>query len=208
MLSHAIPPKASLWPLLLQIDVLIRDEVQARGCATCGGRLDRADYDRKPRGGPPRSDDPSFHRRLSLCCAREGCRRRTQPPSARFLGRRVYLRVIVTLVVALRQGPTRIGMKKIAEVFDVDRRTVKRWGQWWRDMSSKSAPWRERLGRLTASDEPAPRRFILAFDAFEDPGEQSSLMLFFTKGVASTSTNGAGQLDGMKSTQKMPAVSP
>ena len=103
---------------------------------------------------------------------------------------------------------SQIGMKKIAEVFDVDRRTVERWGQWWRDMSSKSGRWRERLGRLTASDEPAPRRFILAFDAFEDPGKQSSLMRFFADGVASTSTSGAGRLDVRMSTQKMPAVSP
>jgi hypothetical protein len=45
----------------------------------------------------------AFTRRFSLCCGREGCRRRATPPSIRFLGRRVYVgaAVIIASVVAL-----------------------------------------------------------------------------------------------------------
>lgn len=41
--------------------------------------------------------------RLSLCCAREWCRRRTRPPSCLFMGRRVYLMAAITASSALRQ---------------------------------------------------------------------------------------------------------
>jgi hypothetical protein len=41
---------------------------------------------------------------LSLCCSRDGCRRRMTPPSVRFLGRRVYLGAVLVLVSAMQQG--------------------------------------------------------------------------------------------------------
>ena len=66
-------------------------------------RLHRACYPRKPRGvGGAR--DATYEHRLSFCCATDGCRRRITPPSVRFLGRKVYLGVIVIVVSALEQG--------------------------------------------------------------------------------------------------------
>src|SRR3989304_4273818 len=75
----------------------------AAGWRRCGGRLHRAHYPRKPRGGPAELE-PGQERRLSFCCAREGCRRRTTPPSLRFLGRRVYFGPVFVLVTTLCQG--------------------------------------------------------------------------------------------------------
>jgi hypothetical protein len=43
----------------------------------------------------------SFDRRFSLCCGREGCRRRATPPSVRFLGRRVYVGAVVIVASVL-----------------------------------------------------------------------------------------------------------
>jgi len=210
-LSHGIPPKASLWPQLFSIDVALRDEARASGCPFCGGRLDRADYARKPRGVLHRRDDEVFFRRLSLCCAADSCRRRTSPPSTRFLGRRVYLGVIVTLVAALRQGPSPQRMKTLVEVFGVDRRTVERWGRWWREDFARSAGWRLGRGKLTGSDEPLPRRLILAFDAAHCPDGQASLMRFIASlpppPDRAMSTHAGGDRRQSESTQRMPAVS-
>jgi len=176
-LSHAVPPKASLWPILFRIDESLRDAQQKHGCVHCGGRLDRADYRRKPRGGPDALDDEDALRlRLSLCCAAEGCRRRTAPPSARFLGRRIYLGVIVTLVAALQQGATPTRVRKLTEVFGADRRTIERWRRWWRDEFASSAAWRLDRGRFPFSEEPVPRRLVVTFEAFEDPTQQARLM--------------------------------
>ena len=39
-----------------------------------------------------------YDRRLSFCCALDVCRKRTTPPSLRFLGRKVYLGAVVVLI--------------------------------------------------------------------------------------------------------------
>jgi hypothetical protein len=80
---------------LVAMDVAIVERATARSCRYCGGRLHRGDYPRKPRGGLIGRAGESFRRRFSLCCGREGCRRRSTPPSVRLLGRRVYLGAVV-----------------------------------------------------------------------------------------------------------------
>jgi hypothetical protein len=71
----------------------------------------------------------AFTRRFSLCCSREGCRRRATPPSVRFLGRRVYLGavVIVAALVARRLAFA----KQSRRATGVPARTVRRWLGWW-----------------------------------------------------------------------------
>ncbi|HRZ54915.1 MAG TPA: hypothetical protein P5525_05600 [Candidatus Paceibacterota bacterium] len=44
---------------------------------------------------------PRWQVRFSLCCGKEGCRRRNTPPSVRFLGRWVYAGLVVILVAAM-----------------------------------------------------------------------------------------------------------
>jgi len=95
--------------------------MKAAGCPRCGGRLDRADYPRKPRGGEVGVAGELFGRRRSLCCAREGCRRRQTPASLVFLGRRVYL--AITVVVATWRAAA-------ARAASPPRRTVRRWLAW------------------------------------------------------------------------------
>ncbi|XXY46428.1 hypothetical protein WME91_41160 [Sorangium sp. So ce269] len=78
------------------IDQEIARQVARAGCPWCGGPLDRSDYDRKPRGDRFIAATVELPlRRISLCCRREGCRRRRTPPSVVFLGRRVYLGAVV-----------------------------------------------------------------------------------------------------------------
>jgi len=115
---------------LLALDVAIGQAVRAAGCPHCGAALDAGHYQRKPRGGPwALSEEQS--QRLSYCCRRDGCRRRAMPASVRFLGRRVYLGVIVLLAGLLQQGPAAWRVSRLAAALGVDRRTLIRWRTWW-----------------------------------------------------------------------------
>jgi hypothetical protein len=115
--------------LLVELDEAVTDRVAAEGCPVCNGPLHRSDYDRKPRGALLAPAGEAFARRFSLCCGREGCRKRAMPPSVRFLGRRVYLGAVVILasIVAL-------ALHAAAEVrrqTGVPARTTRRWLGWW-----------------------------------------------------------------------------
>ena len=69
------------------VDKDLAATTKKQGCS-CGGRLHCANYPRKPRGGCENLPQ-SYDYRLSFCCDRDGCRKRTTPPSVRFLGRKV-----------------------------------------------------------------------------------------------------------------------
>lgn len=136
-----------LFELLGRIDQDLAREAQGKGCGRCGGRLDRADYARKPRGLPPELGAEHAVRR-SFCCAAEGCRRRNTPPSVRFLGRRVYVGAAILGITALRAGARRDEARALRAWLGVSRRTLTRWRRWWRDVFATSAFWREARGRL------------------------------------------------------------
>lgn len=143
----------TLYELLLRIDQDLYLQARAQGCPHCGGPLHAAHYPRKPRGGP----DPlpaGYDRRLSLCCARDGCRKRTTPASVRFLGRRVYLSAMLVLISAMQQGETRSRLARLRELFGVSRWTVARWRRWWLEAFGKTAFWREH--RAWLRQQPAP----------------------------------------------------
>lgn len=64
---------AKLFDALTEIDREMAATAQAGGCRRCAGRLDHADYPRKPRGGPPQLS-AAYDTRTSFCCA--CCRKR------------------------------------------------------------------------------------------------------------------------------------
>jgi len=132
---------------LLALVVELAAATKARACPHCGGALHVANYLRKPRGGPWVLT-AELTIRHGLCCAREGCRRRTLPPSVRFLGRRVYLAAIVVLGAALRQGPTPWRVKRLKSLLGVDRRTLARWCEWWTMRFVKTATFEALRARL------------------------------------------------------------
>jgi hypothetical protein len=131
-----------IFQLLEKVDADLTEQARAKGCLLCGGKLHRSDYERKPRGGP------QWEVRFSFCCAKEGCRRRHTPPSARFLGRRVYAGVIVVLVSAMQQGLHPQRVQRLREVLGIDRRTLERWRQWWLVIFVESSFWREARARF------------------------------------------------------------
>jgi len=125
-----------LFELLEKVDADLAEAARKQGCQFCGGKLHRADYDRKPRGGP------QWEWRYSFCCDKEGCRRRRTPESVRFLGRRVYAGLVVVLVSAMMHGLTAERVRRIRKELKIDYRTLKRWRQWWLDNFVRSPFWK------------------------------------------------------------------
>ena len=111
-------------------DEVITQRVAEARCPLCGGPLHRGDYDRKPRGGVLAPAGEAFVRRYSLCCGREGCRKRALPPSLRFLGRRVYLGAVVIVASVIAQALRTAAA--IQRATGVPERTTRRWLGWWR----------------------------------------------------------------------------
>lgn len=148
-MSHAVLASPTFHELLLEIDREFAAEMRAGSCQACGGRLDSGTYLRKPRGGPPGLPE-EYDRRLSFCCASEGCRKRHTPPSVRFLGRHVYLGAVVVLAAALQQGPTPRRVRVLAELFGVSERTLRRWRSWWLERFASCPFWRESSGHFAA----------------------------------------------------------
>lgn len=147
-MCHAVFGTSNFWSLLFRIDEELTAQTRAGGCLVCGGELHRADYPRKPRGVGSSLLGEGYERRLSLCCARDGCRRRHTPPSVRFLGQRVFLSAVVVLVTALAQGLTGRRVALLRERFGVSERTLRRWRRWWREQFAATSLWKALRGRF------------------------------------------------------------
>ena len=98
---HVDLQRSQFFLFLIRLDEELAAQAQCAGCS-CGGVLHRANYPRKPRGCPTLAIRDAFSSRLSFCCSR--CRRRTTSVSVRFLGRRVYLGLVVVLCSAPHGG--------------------------------------------------------------------------------------------------------
>ena len=178
---------SSLYPILRALDETIAKEAQEHGCS-CGGKLHRASYPRKPRGAPPEIDrDRAYGRRWSFCCAVEGCRRRMTPPSTLFLGRKVYFGAVVVLVSVLRQGPNPTRLSSLKKLVGVSARTVGRWRTWWLSSFVESDVWHTARGRLRAPVD-ASRLPLSLLGAFEGaPMQQLMHLLRFMSPLSTTS---------------------
>lgn len=145
--------------LLLKHDGDVAKRVQAEKCPVieeetgepCGGNLHNAPFPRKPRGGVE-LDEPVCER-LSFCCAIRNCRKRVTPPSLRFMGRKLYLGVVVVIISALRCGQTPRRLGELQKLVGVSRQTVKRWLQWWQEVLPATELWTARRGRLPTQPE-------------------------------------------------------
>ena len=140
-MCHAFVSDARFYQFLFRIDLHIAVEVQGGGCRFCGGVLHSACYPRKPRGLRSALGE-RYDYRLSFCCASADCRRRTTPPSVRFLGRKVYLGVIVVLISALESGLTAKRRQGLIEKLEVPAQTLWRWQRWWREVFAEGPWWR------------------------------------------------------------------
>jgi hypothetical protein len=145
-MSHASMFGEEWFASLEEFDRQIAEAVAAEGCRHCGGPLYQGNYERKPRGAQIAAAGEAFTLRYSLCCGREGCRRRALPPSLRFLGRRVYLEAVVLLATV--QAMALKTLRQAREVTGVPARTLRRWHGWWTEVFPGSAVWTQLRARF------------------------------------------------------------
>jgi hypothetical protein len=70
------------------------------------------------------------------------------PSSLRFLGRKVFLGVLVLLLPVLRDGPTPERLVRLCAAYRVSVRTVRRWCRFWRETFVASRAWQAVRGRF------------------------------------------------------------
>ncbi len=142
-----------LYVLLLRCDEDLAAVARGTGCS-CGGALHSARYGRKPRGWVVAQPE-GYDRRHSFCCAEDGCRKRTTPPSVRFLGPKVYLGAVVALVTALRHGANARRAAELGRAIGASRRTLARWRRWWREIFTATPFWRAARAMWVPAVSPA-----------------------------------------------------
>ncbi len=174
MIYLGIANRVTLYRLLREIDVDLAAQVRRKRCPFCAGPLCRAAYERKPRGGP--DDLPAeCSVREGLCCAREGCRRRTLPPSTLFLGRKVYWAGVILLVVTLRQRRLDgSSTRRLRAWLGVSRSTVARWMTWFAEVFPATSLWRRIRGLVgpAVHDGDLPDSLVREFESAIDDPEQ------------------------------------
>ncbi|MHB1873010.1 MAG: hypothetical protein ACYCT1_19510 [Steroidobacteraceae bacterium] len=171
---------------ILDFDRDRAEACRAAGCPECGGRLHVANYRRKPRGWLIELGE-EYDLRFSFCCAVEGCRDRATPASLRFLGRKVYLATIVTLIAAMRYGLSERRLEKLAGAIKVDRRTVARWRTWWLATFTDTPFWRAKSAEFMPPVDTCalPASLLVRFkptpqaQTGDDPGDQLVAFLSF-----------------------------
>ena len=142
--------KSNLFHLLYRIDLDLAKAHRKAGCRYCGGVLHQANYERKPRGEPD-SIPAQYLLRLSFCCARRDCRRRSLAPSCRFWGRRVYWSCVILVVMALRQNrPKGASVSKLERMFGISRQSICRWIEYFGEHFPSSARWQRIRGRISS----------------------------------------------------------
>lgn len=141
-MCHKVLQDAKLYLLLLRYDEDLAREAQQRRCQRCGGRLDQGHFPRKPRAPSWVVLPDGYDERFSYSCAVRSCRKRHTPASTRFLGRRIYLGIIVVLAAAMQQGPAPWRARRLREELGVSWQTLKRWREWWRVEFVESAFWK------------------------------------------------------------------
>ena len=174
-----------LLKLLEMADLGLADEARAGGCVYCGAKLYAGDYPRKPRGGP------SWDTRYSFCCSE--CRKRRTPPSVRFLGRKVYLGVVVTLLGGMLHGFDGRRVAVMRRELGVSARTLARWREWWLKSFVQSPFWKVARARFMPLLDEArvPLCLVEKFGA-EVPEGMVRLLQFISPITVSRSQAGHG----------------
>jgi hypothetical protein len=168
-LCHKLFRDSRFYELLLKFDEELAAETKRGRCRVCGGRLDGGPYPRKPRLPPWIELPEQYDWRFSYSCAVRTCRKRHTPASTRFLGRRIYLGIIVVLATAMQQGPTPWRMQRLRAELGVSRQTLERWRVWWQEAFVKSAFWKAAKAAFSppADGASVPRSLLERFGGDE-----------------------------------------
>lgn len=123
-MCHALLQDPVFFRFLKRIDEEFAAETRLGRCRRCGAALHSADFPRKPRGIPAAVVE-DYAKRLSFTCGR--CDKRATPASVRFLGRRVYVSVVLMLV----SPPGGTQGQELCDLLSIPGRTLGRWRSWW-----------------------------------------------------------------------------
>jgi hypothetical protein len=169
---HILLQTPQFFSILFQIDSDLAQVAHAQRCE-CGGVLHCGNYPRKPRGCTVAVQADQYDFRFSFCCA--VCRLRTTPMSVRFLGRRVYLSVLVVLLSAGHARPT-AAATELAQMLGVPVKTLMRWRQWWQELFPSTSLWQAQCARFMP---PVPTNELPAslLERFAGPAETSLTQL-------------------------------
>jgi hypothetical protein len=90
----------------------------------------------------------------------------------RFLGRKVYVGVVVVLVSAMMHGLSEGRVKRLRHALEIDRRTLGRWREWWIRTFVQGDFWSGERGRLRhpVAKEKMPLGLVEAFGAWRREG--------------------------------------
>ncbi len=175
--------KPKIYHLLHEIDKDLAKKHKAAGCSHCGGPLYAANYVRKPLGGPEDLPD-ELRLRQSLCCGKEGCRRRNKPPSVLF-GRRYYWNIVVLVVTTLRQNRlTGEGARKLMAMLGVGARTIQRWMLYFREIFPSTRRWQALRGLISVEvrNNHLPADLVdhyISLSESEEPGLMACLCFLY-----------------------------
>jgi len=147
---HIPAANSRIYWILKEIDQDMAKTAQASGCAHCIGKLDRSDFPRKPRGIPEGLSE-EFSTRYSLCCRREGCRKRVTPGSVRFLGQKVFIMLFLVLASSVSSKLR----SQVTAKTGVSRHTLRRWRVYWQEEFPQTPFWRHVRGLLMPPPDPS-----------------------------------------------------
>ncbi len=177
----------SLRKLLEKIDDDFAQEACKNPCPHCKdkAKLHCGDYDRKPRG------ISGWDKRRSFCCSNRKCRKRVTPPSVRFLGRKVYVGIVVVLLGAMQHGLKPDRVETLREELGVDIRTLKRWRAWWLESFVQSKFWKAQRSRFMPplNERVMPLSLVEKFGAGTCVG-MVNLLRFLSPVTVSSGLNG------------------
>ena len=114
------------------------------------------------------------------------------PESVRFLGRRVYVDLIVLLLPVLAGDASPTAASAACRRLGLSRQTLRRWRRWWQETLAGSAVWRAHRGRLRPSVEVSglPRGLLDAFRKGWLLGRAVRALLFLRDGMLFTILEG------------------
>lgn len=117
-----------------------------------------------------------YSSRYSFTCGR--CEKRTTPVPVRFLGRRVYLAVVLMLV-SPRGG---VRGRVLCELLTIPERTLGRWRTWWAKDFQRTPFWQSMRERLSVPVEIVrlPVSLLERFDGGTATDQMTQLLRFIS----------------------------
>lgn len=176
--------ESSFYFFLLKIDQDTLHKVKEKRCPYCNSSLDMAHFLRKPRGFPPGNFPNEFCIRYSLCCRKEGCRKRISPPSVRFLGRKVYLMIFILFTSSISRKYFRIIQKETG----LSSHSLTRWRNFWKNEFLKTSFWKHAKARFMPpiNEDQLPGSLLRRFD---DSLYDAKILIFLAPIFSSSGKN-------------------